>query len=211
MAALAGTCNEHAAWIEGRGEPDPSDNKFPKPLHVGCKVSVINAISRKAGSQRVTEMETVITSSRGCWVAFLRTRTMHHISTKICSASDFSPMSREPVIAGAERSRSRIRPVAITAMVAFLTACATAPQQKPTQYPPAAESLRDARSIQVAVERRAADYLHVAAVTAPLLGSRTQETPAVETYNAAAAELTILLRSSENDLIVEPAADGDVG
>ncbi len=102
------------------------------------------------------------------------------------------------MIAGSERPMSRIRPVAITAMVAFLTACATAPQQKPTQYPPAAESLREARSIQVAVERRAADYLHVAAVTAPLLGSGTQETPAVETYNAAAAELTILLRSSEN-------------
>jgi pimeloyl-ACP methyl ester carboxylesterase len=47
------------------------------------------------------------------------------------------------------------------------------------------------------VEERAADYLHVAALTAPLLRSGTQETPALEAYNAAAAELTILLRTSE--------------
>ena len=82
-------------------------------------------------------------------------------------------------------------------MVAFLAACATTPQQKSTQYAPAAESLKEARSTQVPVEKRAADYLHAAALTAPLLGSGTQETPALETYNTAAAELTILLRSSE--------------
>ena len=97
----------------------------------------------------------------------------------------------------ASRTACRIRPVAVVAMVAFLAACATTPQQKSTRYAPAAESLREARSIHVPVERRAADYLHVAAVTAPLLGSGTQETPALETYNTAAAELTILLRSSE--------------
>ena len=51
--------------------------------------------------------------------------------------------------------------------------------------------------MQVPVEKRAADYLHAAAITAPLLGSGTQETPALDTYNTAAAELTILLRSSE--------------
>ena len=39
--------------------------------------------------------------------------------------------------------------------------------------------------------------MHAAALTAPLLGSGTQETPALETYNTAAAELTILLRSSD--------------
>ena len=95
------------------------------------------------------------------------------------------------------RTACRIRLIAIGAMVAFLAACATTPQRKETQYAPAADSLREARSAQVPVEKRAADYLHAAAITAPLLGSGTQETPALDTYNTAAAELTILLRSSE--------------
>jgi triacylglycerol esterase/lipase EstA (alpha/beta hydrolase family) len=51
--------------------------------------------------------------------------------------------------------------------------------------------------VQVPVEKRAADYLHAAAITTPMLGSGTQETSALDTYNTAAAELTILLRSSE--------------
>ena len=91
----------------------------------------------------------------------------------------------------------RARLIALTATVAFLAACATTPPQRVTQYAPAADSLREARSPQVPAEKRAADYLHAAAITAPLLGSGTQETPAVNTYNTAAAELTILLRSTE--------------
>jgi len=51
--------------------------------------------------------------------------------------------------------------------------------------------------VQVPVEKRAAAYLRAAAITAPMLGSGTQQTPALDTYNTAAAELTILLRSSE--------------
>ena len=51
--------------------------------------------------------------------------------------------------------------------------------------------------MQVPVEKRAAAYLRAAAITAPMLGSGTQQTPALDTYNTAAAELTILLRSSE--------------
>jgi pimeloyl-ACP methyl ester carboxylesterase len=90
----------------------------------------------------------------------------------------------------------RVRLIALTATVAFLAACAT-PPQRVTQYAPAADSLREARSPQVPAEKRAAAYLHAAAMTTPLLGSGTQETPAVNTYNTAAAELTILLRSSE--------------
>jgi triacylglycerol esterase/lipase EstA (alpha/beta hydrolase family) len=86
---------------------------------------------------------------------------------------------------------------AIAATFALLAACATTPQRKATQYGPAADSLREARSPQVPVEKRAADYLHAAAITAPLLGPGTQETPALNTYNTAAAELTILLRSNE--------------
>ena len=91
----------------------------------------------------------------------------------------------------------RARLIALTATAAFLAACATTPPQRVTQYAPAADSLREARSPQVPAEKRAADYLHAAAITAPLLGSGTQGTPALNTYNTAAAELTILLRSSE--------------
>ena len=56
--------------------------------------------------------------------------------------------------------------------------------------------MREARSSSVPVEKRAADYLQAAAVTAPLLGSGIG-TPACETYNAACGELTVLLRASE--------------
>jgi triacylglycerol esterase/lipase EstA (alpha/beta hydrolase family) len=56
--------------------------------------------------------------------------------------------------------------------------------------------MREARSANVPVERRAGDYLQAAALTAPLLGNGIG-TPACETYNAACGELTVLLRSSE--------------
>jgi len=56
--------------------------------------------------------------------------------------------------------------------------------------------MREARSANVPVEKRAADYLQAAAVTAPLLGTGIG-TPACETYNAACAELTVLLRSGD--------------
>jgi pimeloyl-ACP methyl ester carboxylesterase len=49
----------------------------------------------------------------------------------------------------------------------------------------------------VPVEKRAADYLQAAAMAAPLLGTGAQETPALDTYNAACGELTVLLRTSE--------------
>lgn len=94
--------------------------------------------------------------------------------------------------------RAQARFVASVTCLAFLAGCATTPQQAGRlQYAPAANSLREARSSHVAVEKRAADYLHAAAMTAPLLGTGTQPTPARETYNTAAAELTVLLRSSE--------------
>jgi pimeloyl-ACP methyl ester carboxylesterase len=76
--------------------------------------------------------------------------------------------------------------------------CATTPQQlSGPQYAPAANVVRQARSSQVPVETRAADYLQAAAMTAPLLGKGTEPTPARDTYNTAAAELTILLRSAD--------------
>src|SRR6266404_1683776 len=91
-----------------------------------------------------------------------------------------------------------IRLIAAGTCLAFFAGCATTPQTAGRlQYGPAANTLREARSPQVPVEKRAADYLQVAAMTAPLLGTGAQQTPAVNTYNAACGELTVLLRNSE--------------
>src|SRR5881392_1110778 len=92
----------------------------------------------------------------------------------------------------------RLRLIAAGTCLAFFAGCATTPQTAGRlQYGPAANTLREARSPQVPVEKRAADYLQVAAMTAPLLGIGAQQTSAVDTYNAACGELTILLRNSE--------------
>jgi pimeloyl-ACP methyl ester carboxylesterase len=92
----------------------------------------------------------------------------------------------------------RLRLIAAATCVAFFAGCATTPQTaRGPQYEPAANLMREARSAQVPVERRAADYLQAAAMTAPLLGTGAQETPACDTYNAACGELTVLLRSGE--------------
>jgi hypothetical protein len=88
--------------------------------------------------------------------------------------------------------------VAVVSCLAFFGGCATAPQAgRGLQYGPAISTLRKARSAQVPVEQRAADYLQVAAMTAPLLGTSTQETAVRDTYNAACGELTVLLRTSQ--------------
>jgi pimeloyl-ACP methyl ester carboxylesterase len=92
----------------------------------------------------------------------------------------------------------QLRLIAAGTCLVFFAGCATTPQTaRGPQYAPAASSLREARSSRVPVEKRAADYLQAAAMTAPLLGSGTQPTPAHETYSTAAAELTVLLRSSD--------------
>ena len=91
----------------------------------------------------------------------------------------------------------RIRLVAAVTCLAFLAGCATSPQTaRGPEYAPTASLMREARSSNVQVEKRAADYLQAAAVTAPLLGTGIG-TPACETYNSACGELTVLLRSSE--------------
>jgi triacylglycerol esterase/lipase EstA (alpha/beta hydrolase family) len=91
-----------------------------------------------------------------------------------------------------------IRFIAATTCLAFFAGCATTPQAvRGPQYAPTADMMREARSSQVPVEKRAADYLQAAAMTAPLLGSGAQETPARDTYNAACGELTVLLRNTE--------------
>ena len=93
---------------------------------------------------------------------------------------------------------TRIRLIAAGTCLAFFAGCATTPQTAGRlQYGPAASVMKEARSSQVPVEKRAADYLQAAAMTAPLLGTAAQDTPALDTYNAACGELTILLRSSE--------------
>jgi pimeloyl-ACP methyl ester carboxylesterase len=92
----------------------------------------------------------------------------------------------------------RLRLIAAGTCLAFFAGCATTPQTAGRlQYAPAADTLREARSPQVPVEKRAADYLQVAAMTAPLLGTGAQQTPACDTYNAACGELTVLLRNTE--------------
>src|SRR6202035_1017814 len=92
----------------------------------------------------------------------------------------------------------RTRLIAAATCAAFLAGCATTPQTaRGPQYEPAANLMREARSSQVPLEQRAADYLQAAAMTAPMLGPGTQETPACDTYNAACGELAVLLRSSE--------------
>src|SRR5207249_6706486 len=92
----------------------------------------------------------------------------------------------------------RIRLIAAITCLAFFAGCATTPQTAGRlQYGPAASVMKEARSSHVPVQQRAADYLQAAAMTAPLLGSGAQETPACDTYNAACGELTTLLRSSE--------------
>src|SRR5438874_10432735 len=97
-----------------------------------------------------------------------------------------------------EEAKISIRVIAGVTCVALLTSCATAPQTaRGPEYAPTASMMREARSSQVPVEKRAADYLQAAAMTAPLLGSGVQETPARDTYNAACGELAVLLRASE--------------
>ena len=91
-----------------------------------------------------------------------------------------------------------LRFIAATTCLAFFASCATAPQTgRGPEYAPTASIMHEARSASVPVETRAADYLQAASMTAPLLGSGSQETPAVNTYNSACGELTVLLRSSE--------------
>jgi pimeloyl-ACP methyl ester carboxylesterase len=96
-----------------------------------------------------------------------------------------------------DETKKSVRPIVAVTCIAFLAGCATAPQTaRGPEYAPTASLMREARASSVPAERRAADYLQAAAVTAPLLGSGIG-TPACETYNAACGELTVLLRSTE--------------
>jgi triacylglycerol esterase/lipase EstA (alpha/beta hydrolase family) len=97
-----------------------------------------------------------------------------------------------------ENAKVSLRLVASVTCLALLVSCASAPQAtRGPEYPPAASIMSEARSTNVPVEKRAADYLQAAAMTAPLLGSAAPETPACNTYNAACGELTVLLRDDD--------------
>jgi pimeloyl-ACP methyl ester carboxylesterase len=86
---------------------------------------------------------------------------------------------------------------AVGTSLALLTSCATSQPVGSPRDITAATSLKEARSSQLPPEKRAADYLLAAALTAPELESGREETPARNIYNTAAAELTILLRSAD--------------
>jgi pimeloyl-ACP methyl ester carboxylesterase len=90
-----------------------------------------------------------------------------------------------------------LRSVAVGTSLALLTSCATSQPVGSPRDITAATSLKEAHSSQLPPEKRAADYLLAAALTAPELESGRQETPARNIYNTAAAELTILLRSAD--------------
>src|SRR5215472_427797 len=97
-----------------------------------------------------------------------------------------------------EDTKISIRLIAAVTCLALFASCATAPRTaRGPEYAPTASLMREARSANVPVEKRAADYLQAAAMTAPFLGSGIPPTPAVNTYNAACGELTVLLRSGE--------------
>jgi pimeloyl-ACP methyl ester carboxylesterase len=96
-----------------------------------------------------------------------------------------------------EDTKISIRLIAGITCIALFASCATAPQAvRGPEYAPTASLMREARSANVPVEKRAADYLQAAAMTAPLLGTGIG-TPVCETYNAACGELAVLLRNSE--------------
>lgn len=92
---------------------------------------------------------------------------------------------------------SELRYLATAVCLALIAGCATTQQTAGLQYAPAARLMRQARSPNASAETRAANYLQAAAMTAPMLGMGTEDTPARDTYNAAAAELTVLLRSAD--------------
>src|SRR5437868_462567 len=92
---------------------------------------------------------------------------------------------------------ARLRVFAAATLAVFLAGCATPQKLKRNEQPAVTAALREARLLTLPPETRAADYLKIAAGAAPQLGSGTEPTVARDTYNAAAAELTILLRSAD--------------
>ena len=82
-----------------------------------------------------------------------------------------------PTLMKPEDTKASIRLIAGITCIALFASCATAPQTvRGPEYAPTASLMREARSANVPVEKRAADYLQAAAMTAPLLGDRHWDT-----------------------------------
>ena len=65
-----------------------------------------------------------------------------------------------------ENAKLSVRLIAAVTCLAFLASCATAPQTaRGPEYAPTANIMREARSANVPVEKRAANYLQAAAMT----------------------------------------------
>ena len=96
------------------------------------------------------------------------------------------------------RSSILFRLVATGCCVALVAGCATQPTGVQPPDVAAAHSLQEARSLHFSEEERVGHYLDAAALTAPRLGSGNEATPARETYNAACAELTEVLREQNS-------------
>ena len=83
--------------------------------------------------------------------------------------------------------------------LAVVAGCALAPLPPvEARHHRAAKELREARSAHASTQQRLGHYLHAAAEASPLLGQGEKVAPALrEIYNAATAQLTVLLRSAE--------------
>ena len=90
-----------------------------------------------------------------------------------------------------------VRVITVATCGALAAGCATGPAAREAPDIAAAHALREARSIHFSTEARVAHYLDAASLTVSRLGSGTEPTPPREIYNAAAAELTITLRSED--------------
>lgn len=91
---------------------------------------------------------------------------------------------------------ARLRLIAAFSAAILFSGCATQPTGTPQEIA-AAKFLNDGRSIHLSLETRAADYLQAASLSASSLGSGSGSTVSRQNYNAAASELTVLLRSGE--------------
>ena len=110
----------------------------------------------------------------------------HHFPT---SSATTNPSSPQTIL---------MRLIFAATCLAVVAGCAMAPlPPAEARHHRAAKELREARSAHASAEQRLGHYLQAAAEASPLLGQGA-EAPAVrDIYNAAAAELTMLLRSAD--------------
>jgi pimeloyl-ACP methyl ester carboxylesterase len=80
--------------------------------------------------------------------------------------------------------------------LAIIAGCAS-PSTRTDESAAAMKNLEEARSSHLSTVQRAELYLQAAATSAPFLASGTAQTTTRQTYNSAASELTVLLRSAD--------------